>query len=339
MKTNKGITLIALIITVIVLLILAGTAVSIAINGGNIFTKANEAKESWNVKVSQEESEINQSLALLDSLNIITETTISKETTGAGFVGCYADVDGDGDIDGVIYADLLVGKPDSGTYGENEYAISYVLPTDVTATNVKDYVVSQTEVTDTRFDNTARDVIKLATNQTGTKDRFYVMGLEDIKYGADDGLYWYYNATDGTSSGGNMTDYATYTSDAFGKGRENTAKMLTKWKNEGYGEKNDRDIWNGIDVETGEANEGWFVPSCGEWCAFGDAFNIYGDVYDEFEENIISAGNYSSFGLYPYYWSSSQNSDKYVWQTEFDEGQVGYYSVNALDTVRLSTTF
>ena len=36
-KTNEGITLIALIVTVVVLLILAGTAISIAINGRRHF--------------------------------------------------------------------------------------------------------------------------------------------------------------------------------------------------------------------------------------------------------------------------------------------------------------
>ena len=57
-KDQKGITLIALVITVIVLLILAGTAVTIALNDGNIFARANEAKTNWNAKVA-EENELN----------------------------------------------------------------------------------------------------------------------------------------------------------------------------------------------------------------------------------------------------------------------------------------
>ena len=69
MKRNeRGITLIALIITVIVLLILAGTAISISVSGGDIFTRANEAKNSWNSKVATEESEINNALAILDQI-------------------------------------------------------------------------------------------------------------------------------------------------------------------------------------------------------------------------------------------------------------------------------
>ena len=59
MKTNKGITLIALIITVIILLILAGTAIAISINGGNIFEKAQNAVTQYNGKVEEEENRIN----------------------------------------------------------------------------------------------------------------------------------------------------------------------------------------------------------------------------------------------------------------------------------------
>ena len=56
---NRGITLIALIITVIILLILAGAAISIAINGGDIFGKASEARDKWNVAVKEEENLLN----------------------------------------------------------------------------------------------------------------------------------------------------------------------------------------------------------------------------------------------------------------------------------------
>ena len=65
---SKGITLIALIITVIILLILAGTAISIAINGGDIFGKANKAREMWNEAVAEEETKIKEVLGILDSI-------------------------------------------------------------------------------------------------------------------------------------------------------------------------------------------------------------------------------------------------------------------------------
>ena len=67
-NTNKGITLIALIITVIVLLILAGTAISIAINGGDIFGKASQAREGWNSAVATEEQKINEVWNILNTM-------------------------------------------------------------------------------------------------------------------------------------------------------------------------------------------------------------------------------------------------------------------------------
>ena len=64
---EKGITLIALIITVIILLILAGTAISISINGGNIFGKTAEAGEKWNAAVKEEEKSLQNTLSVLDA--------------------------------------------------------------------------------------------------------------------------------------------------------------------------------------------------------------------------------------------------------------------------------
>ena len=63
---EKGITLIALVITVIVLLILAGAAISIAINGGDLFTKTNTAVESWNEKVQEEETNVQSYINMME---------------------------------------------------------------------------------------------------------------------------------------------------------------------------------------------------------------------------------------------------------------------------------
>ena len=67
-KENKGITLVALVITVIVLLILAGTAISIAINGGDIFSKSTQAKDEWNEKVAEEETTIQNIIDMMDDV-------------------------------------------------------------------------------------------------------------------------------------------------------------------------------------------------------------------------------------------------------------------------------
>ncbi|MBR6033945.1 MAG: leucine-rich repeat protein [Clostridia bacterium] len=66
--TNEisGITLIALVITVIVLLILAGVAISLGVSGDGLFAKTNNTVTKWNAKVGEEQNEINNVLKSLD---------------------------------------------------------------------------------------------------------------------------------------------------------------------------------------------------------------------------------------------------------------------------------
>ena len=66
---QRGITLIALVITVIVLLILAGAAVSIGLNGGDVFDRANQAKTGWNAKVSEEDLKLGEAWNILNSID------------------------------------------------------------------------------------------------------------------------------------------------------------------------------------------------------------------------------------------------------------------------------
>ncbi len=65
MNRQKGITLIALVITVIVMLILAGVAISMTIGENGIFRKASEAKEIHNEQVAREKLEL-----VLDDLTL-----------------------------------------------------------------------------------------------------------------------------------------------------------------------------------------------------------------------------------------------------------------------------
>ncbi len=67
-KNVRGITLIALVITVLVLLIIAGVTVSLALNQDNVFEKANEAKKEWNEKVSQEEAKLTNYISYLNDI-------------------------------------------------------------------------------------------------------------------------------------------------------------------------------------------------------------------------------------------------------------------------------
>lgn len=66
-KNQKGITLVALVITIIVLLILAGVAITLAVNQGDLFNHANNAVTEWNNKVNQEGEVINNALNYLNT--------------------------------------------------------------------------------------------------------------------------------------------------------------------------------------------------------------------------------------------------------------------------------
>ena len=57
MRDTRGITLIALIVTIIVLLILAGITIT-QLTGNGIFEKVKEAKEKYNNTQNEEEGQI-----------------------------------------------------------------------------------------------------------------------------------------------------------------------------------------------------------------------------------------------------------------------------------------
>ena len=70
-KKERGITLIALIVTIIVLLILAGVTISLAVNNNGIFTKAKTAGNTYQKAQYNEETGINT--ADKEMQNIIDE--------------------------------------------------------------------------------------------------------------------------------------------------------------------------------------------------------------------------------------------------------------------------
>ena len=68
MKKNKGITLIALIITIIILLILVGVSINLAIKG-NLFGSAEKAVSGTNDKVAQEQTRVDELMGRLEDVN------------------------------------------------------------------------------------------------------------------------------------------------------------------------------------------------------------------------------------------------------------------------------
>ena len=76
LKSNKAITLIALVITIVVLIILAGVAINLAINNNGIFTKAKEAKTQTEKASLKEQIEF---AVLAAKISNNFDTNIDKE--------------------------------------------------------------------------------------------------------------------------------------------------------------------------------------------------------------------------------------------------------------------
>lgn len=252
------------------------------------------------------------------SYNGTVTYTAEIEKPLESYVGYYADTNGDGTVDGIIFADLAVGG--SGTW--NPVGVSWTNSTGtysygtIPADELKDYVISEGKYSG-KFGE--KPIVKAVGNG---KDRFYVMALENI----DPSTYtWYANAYN--NGNGLMTDYASTTSPNFGTGKANTATMINKWNAQAYGKQNARDgykdIWSAVQDKI---NQGWFVPSRAEWAAFGGELGVTGT-------------NYLSFGLSSWFWSSSQSSSSSAYFAYFANGCIRDGAVRSNGCVRLASTF
>lgn len=355
---QKGITLIALVITIIVLLILAGVSIATLTGNNGILTQAQSAKTTTEKKNAEEKVKIavmsartqsdtasleidklkaeianqggtatNNKFPLnvtmdgksftVASTGVVTAAdTISKSTS---YVGCYADIDQDGTVDGVIYADKAVGNQGSGQWTDSNGV--YTIPT-VSAESLKDYYISQESYA-------GKFGIGAVISPTGTgAERFYIMALTDID-GKTNGTYYdWYNAAYSSE----ISDYSDVTSTGFGTGKTNTTTMITKWNETYYGKQDacskHKDMWGQIQTKV---NEGWFVPSKAEWAAFAGELGISKDSSNE--------KYYENFGLSDYYWSSSQDSANRAWFAYFFNGFMYSSFINYYGYVRLSATF
>ena len=145
------------------MLILAGIALNLTIGQNSIFSRAEQAANTWrNV-------DANEQLAMGEFENMIKEymppEPISNEdlqiSTDTVY---YADINDDGTVDGVIFADLAVGG--SGEYGTNGYG-TYTIPK---ADNLKSYYIKSENYTDDSFKKRGKIIAPM--KGTSGNDRF-----------------------------------------------------------------------------------------------------------------------------------------------------------------------
>lgn len=230
-KQVQGITLIALVVTIIVLLILAGIALNLTIGQNGIFSRAQTAANTWR------NAEANEQLAMGEledwmanymgegnGADNVEEEPISETES---FVGYYADTDGDEQADGIIFLDLADTEHSSGRWNNDSWSDYEYTPV---TEGLKQYTVCSESYTG--FNGKWEHPVLTAIDNSGI-DRFYVMSLED--FNSETTYTWYANMTgyDHTIE----TSYEDLNSDS---GKENTKRLLNDWGK--YGGTSDTDV-------------------------------------------------------------------------------------------------
>ena len=304
---ENGLTLIALVVTIIILLILAGISLGMVTSDNGIIGRSKNAVNLYRESAAKENGVLNNYASAIEK----ARNDSSKVSKSTSFVGCYADTDRDGIVDGVIYADLAVGTTGSGSWQSESYSV----PTKNKET-LKDYYISNSSY---KFNDAFGEKVVLSPLNSG-EDRFYIMTLTDfsikINNSNTDRFTWYVQAQSDS-----MKDFSSTTSDAFGSGKLNTQSIINKFTNSSYGSQSSGDI---LKYLPSMVANGWFLPSLKEWIAF--------------EGEVIKSGSYYSFGLQWGYWTSTQASESNVWDIYPGSG-AHEASVTNSDYVRFSKTF
>ena len=214
-------------------------------------------------------------------------------------IGKYVDINGDGIPEGVIFADLAIGG-DKLWNGTPNTRYRY----EKSSKKLKEYVVVGT------YSHALNGKREMLTPILDGEDRFYIMALNDV--GKDEHC-WYHKA-----SFKGMIDYEETTLETFGSGKQNTLNMIEKWNKEDYGTQNSDDMWSLIQEQV---NDGWFVPSIREWCAFA-------------EELHINLGRETADS----YWSSSQRDKITSFGIDFKVGDFFITTTDVPYSIRLAKT-
>ena len=81
-ELNKGITLIAIIVTIVTMLILAGVSLSIMLGNNGILNKATQAKKLYNVSAIKEALEMEKSEIAINQNRVDLDSYLEQITTG-----------------------------------------------------------------------------------------------------------------------------------------------------------------------------------------------------------------------------------------------------------------
>ena len=134
---EKGITLIALVVTIIVLIILAVVSISLVLGDNGIITKAKEGKENSELAKVEEEVQLNEAVDYLENLGE-SSTEVERITAlnieaDASYIGKYVNYGGEENFKGVKWRIFNAENGQIQLIADN-YIHKGVMPT---ATNIK----------------------------------------------------------------------------------------------------------------------------------------------------------------------------------------------------------
>ena len=175
-KLEKGITLIALVVTIVVLLILAGVSISLVLNNNGVISKAKDARDQYAEAQTNDEKQLNEVSDWID-------TKVGDTTGGGSTGGSESKVDGVPIPAGFVY---VGGTKASGlvisdaTADKEKYKGQETVGTDLVGNqfvwipvdNIADY----------------KRIAYLAQVATGTIDT--TTNSEQIKAGSSSGFYY-----------------------------------------------------------------------------------------------------------------------------------------------------
>ena len=190
--SNKGITLIALVITVIILLILAGTAISISINGGDLFGRSQNAVAQYNNRVAEEEDALYNVLEYMGITRL--DTVVPTAPTGiisikVGGTSIKVQATGGTDNSGTV---LYKYSRDNGTTWSDAIPSSQVY-TFTGLTKSTEYTITAKSV-----DN--------AGNESGEVETKLAVSTTNSDYDGNIGRYVHYNINLGIGANTSSVD-------------------------------------------------------------------------------------------------------------------------------------
>lgn len=195
-------------------------------------------------------------------------------------------------------------------------------------TDLKSYYISG-EGVEGGFGDVVANVISPISGTTGN-DRFYIMALEDFAQDSQKYFYWYYNAY------GKLKREVDTSYNDFGQGKKNTIDMINDWNNNTatYGAqttaesgKSYIDMWGAI--QDGQYNLVQNETDSGKWFIPSKAeWAAFGDFL--YTNLGVTTSNYGNYGLSNYYWSSSQKGTGRAYFAGFGYGCINDFGVNGI---------